>query len=141
MREKRNRRASKMFEIFRNLGGMEAIRFEPLRPWRKSARFLSDIFHCADEVREVRCGALSHSMIQPFILEKLLFSFAKMRSNKRADTQGLILEMLKKGGPVLWQTLFDLYNKMGPCQFPATGDRLLEYRSNTRVSPNFRTSV
>ena len=26
-------------------------------------------------------------------------------------------------------------------QFPATGDRLLEYRSNTRVSPNFCTSV
>jgi hypothetical protein len=44
MREKRNHRTSKMFEYFRNLGGMEAIRFEPLRPWKKSARFLSDIF-------------------------------------------------------------------------------------------------
>ena len=92
-------------------------------------------FHCADEVREVRCGALSHSMIQPFIHEKLQFSFAKMRSNKRADTQGLILEMLKKGGPVLWQTLFDLYNKMGfsvPSNWRPIARIQIKYKSITK---------
>jgi hypothetical protein len=75
-------------------------------------------------------------MIQPFILEKLQFSFAKMRSNKCADTQGLIWEMLKKGGPVLWQTLFDLYNKMGfsvPSNWRPIARIQIKYKSITKL--------
>ena len=69
-------------------------------------------FYCADEVREVGRGPRAHSMIQPFTIEKLQFCFAKMRSNKCADSQSLIFEMFKEGGPVLWQTLIDFYNKV-----------------------------
>jgi hypothetical protein len=50
MREKRTHRVSKISQDFQNLGEMEAIRFEPLRPCKKTVsvkhhvRFLSDIF-------------------------------------------------------------------------------------------------
>lgn len=71
---------SKILKYFQNQGDMEAIRFEPLRPCKKSvtkkplptefARFLSGIFHCAGEVRELRCRPRSHCMIQPFNIEE-----------------------------------------------------------------------
>ena len=90
------------------------------RMWQKKlptefARFPSDIFHCGNEVPEVRRVPRSHSMMQLFTVEKLQLWFAKMRTNKCADVHGFDycnLEMFKEGNPVSWQTLIHLYNHM-----------------------------
>ena len=104
---------------------MEAICSEPLRSVQgecdkkklptEFARFPSDIFHCRNEVPEVRRVPRSHSMMQLFTVEKLQLWFAKMRTNKCADVHGFDycnLEMFKEGNPVSWQTLIHLYNHM-----------------------------
>lgn len=75
------------------------------------AHFLSDIFHSVKEVCELKYEPFAHSIIQPFTIEKLQFCFAKMRSNKCADTQTLNLEMIKNSRPVLWQIFIDLHQK------------------------------
>lgn len=108
---------------------MEAICSEPLCSVQgecdrkklptEFARFPSDIFYCGNEVPEVRCVPCSHSMMQPFTVEKLQVWFAKMRTSKCAEVHGFNycnLEMFKEGNQVSWQTLIHLYNHM-----PVTG--------------------
>ena len=50
------------------------------------------------------------AMIEPFTVAELQVCFAPMRVNKCPDSQGLVVEMFKHGGPVLWSTLIGLFN-------------------------------
>ena len=119
MREKRNHRIANILKDFRQLGDMEIAHFDPFRPCKGSshnkpvpaefASFLADIFKVEDELKHFSAPGC-FAMIEPFTVAELQVCFAQMRVNKCPDSQGLVVEMFKHGGPVLWNTLIGLFN-------------------------------
>ena len=118
MREKRNHRIANILKDFRQLGDMEIAHFDPFRPCKGSshnkpvpaefASFLADIFKVEDELKHFSAPGC-FAMIDPLPLQNSKFA-CPMRVNKCHDSQGLVVEMFKHGGPVLWNTLIGLFN-------------------------------
>ena len=110
------------------------------------ADFYETLFTQTDACKDTP-GPTDHDKLQPiapFTIEELEVAMKGLKNGRSKDTSGILAEMLKDGGPTLWQTLPNLYNevlkpdKAAPTQWRRTQFTVLHKSGDARLPHNYR---
>ena len=119
MRSKRNAKLERVLHEFRDLNRLESVWHDPVKPScsdhaqdpspREFADYLSGVF--ASTVDDSRHESPQRGFnIPAFTLPELKHAMCHLRKGKSADSQGVVVEMLRYAPDDLLNSLLELYN-------------------------------